>query len=80
MVRTQLMLEEGQHRRLKRLAQVRGKSLSAVLREILDEQFGMETADISGLAGMVNDSPAVAREHDRWVYGSARGEGDSGGE
>jgi hypothetical protein len=80
MVRTQLILEEAQHRRLKRLAQSRGKSLSAVLREILDEHFGMETDNLTGLAGMVNDAPDVAREHDRWIYGSARRKGPSRGE
>lgn len=72
MVRTQLLLEESQHRQLKRLARASGKSMSAVLREILEEHFGTDTAGMSDLAGIVRDGPDVARDHDRYLYGGAR--------
>jgi hypothetical protein len=79
MIRTQLLLEENQHRQLKRLARASGKSMSAVLREILGEHFDRDTTGMSDLAGLVKDGPDVARDHDRYLYGSARKAGGRGG-
>ena len=72
MVRTQLLLKEEQHRRLKQLSRSEGKSLSAVVRDILDDHFGRKEVDLAGLAGVVRDAPEVARDHDRWIYGSLK--------
>ena len=71
MVRTQLLLDEEQHRRLKQLSRSEGKSLSAVVRDILDDHFGRKEVDLAGLAGVVRDAPEIARDHDRWIYGSS---------
>lgn len=68
-VRTQLLVREEQHRRLKRISRERGISLSALLREILDQHLSGEAADISCLAGVIKDGPGVAANHDRWIYG-----------
>lgn len=69
-VRTQILVEEEQHRRLKRMSRERGISLSALLREILDQHLSGEAADIAGLAGVIRDSSRVAADHDRWIYGT----------
>ncbi len=42
LVRTQIMLTEEELRRLRRIAKMRGQSVSALVREILDENLGDE--------------------------------------
>lgn len=69
LVRTQLLVKEEQHSRLKRISREQGISLSALLREILDKHLSGEAADISSLAGVIQDGPGVAANHDRWIYG-----------
>jgi hypothetical protein len=68
MVRTQLMLDERHHRTLKRLSRERGKSISALVREMLDAGLAAEQPRLGRLAGILEDAPQVAREHDRVVY------------
>lgn len=81
-VRTQIQLERRQYERLKRLALERGQSLSGVLRALVDEAFGGDTAGPAavrearlGFVGTGRDREGkrdVARQHDRYLYGDHR--------
>lgn len=78
-VRTQIQLERRQYERLKMLAVERGQSLSGVLRAIVDQTLdgGPEGApsvrkarlDFVGAGRDREGKRAVAREHDRYLYG-----------
>ena len=76
MHRTQIQLEERQYRFLKARAKHKGKSLSALIRELVDEEMHQETAgndpllDILGMAE--GPKGATARQHDRYLYGSRK--------
>lgn len=74
MHRLQIQLTEAQERRLKELAKLRGASISALIRESVDQllQPGRETEDelwarasevIGSASGPGGD---VAKEHDQW--------------
>ena len=71
MIRTQLMLDERHHRTLKRLSRERGKSISALVREMLDSSLAAEQPRLGRLAGILDDAPEVAREHDRLIYSAS---------
>ncbi len=73
MHRTQIQLEERQYRFLKARAREKGKSLSALLREMVDTSILGErdkTDPLLEIVGMV-DGPNdhTARTHDRFLYG-----------
>lgn len=78
-VRTQVQLDRRQYERLKELAFRSRRSLSATLREILDEALGLEEGlkDAQavrkirlGFVGAGRDvARDVARRHDRYLYG-----------
>ncbi len=70
MYRTQVMLEEKQYEFLKRLSQGKKKSMSQILREILDG-YSRKTKDFSliSISGIGEDSLASGRDHDKWLYG-----------
>ena len=82
-VRTQIQLERRQYDRLKQLAYERGQSMSAVLRDLLDEALGgvglrrgatVREARL-GMVGVGRDPDGrrdVARHHDAYLYGSDR--------
>lgn len=79
MMRTQIQLEEEQHRRLRALAHRRGTSMAALIRECLDEILEREAAAptyeqrvsaLLGVAGRYADTAGedrVAEEHDRFL-------------
>ncbi len=74
MHRTQIQLEERQYRYLKAKARRSGKSISALLRELVDEQIRGQDRDgndplleIVGMAEGPADS--TARHHDDHLYG-----------
>lgn len=75
-IRTQIQLEERQYRSLKRLAATEGRSLSAVLRSMIDAALGTaepsaddRRAALLGLIGSGRDTKDdVARNHDRYLY------------
>ncbi len=81
-VRTQIQLEERQYTSLKRLAAEQGRSLSAILRGIVDAALGgAETAPedrkaaLLGFVGSGRDVESardIARQHDRYLYGKRR--------
>ena len=73
MHRTQLLLEQWQHEALKTLAERQGRSLSALVREIL-------TAHLEGsprrakrrleqIEGVAEGPADLGRDHDRYLYG-----------
>ncbi|MDP3774438.1 MAG: hypothetical protein Q8Q85_09245 [Gemmatimonadales bacterium] len=78
-VRTQVQLERRQYEHLKRLAYERHKSLSAVLRDLLDEALGAGRQKpalvrevrlaLVGTGKDVDGRRDVAREHDDYAYG-----------
>jgi hypothetical protein len=81
-VRTQIQLEERQYAGLKRLAAAQGRSLSSVLRSIVDNALGegqLGPGDVRaarlGFVGSGRDAEQardVARQHDRYLYGGRR--------
>lgn len=68
MTRTQISLEEGQYRFLKREAARRESSLSSVVRELVEglmrraEEGG---PSIMSIRGVVSDGRVTGRDHDR---------------
>ena len=78
MTRTQILLEESQHRWLIVQARRQQKSLSQVLRELVDAQrtkFIRKRHDdpLFRLVGMGPDRVRdVAEQHDRYLYGSSK--------
>lgn len=76
MHRTRIQLEEHQYRHLSNRAGKSGKSLSARVREMMEEQMQARPDpddplwDIAGMAEG-GDAP-VAREHDRHLYREPR--------
>ncbi len=71
MYRTQILLEEHQYLFLQSHAQRHGKSLSALLREMVDERIRAQALDpLWDIVGMAEGEPKpIAREHDRYLYG-----------
>lgn len=60
MVRTQLYLDDGMHRRLKELSERQGRTLSDLVREALVRAFGPGEADerlttLDGISGLWQD-------------------------
>lgn len=74
MHRTQLLLQEDQYRFLSTKAKEEGKSISAVLREIINRQMSarpLEADPLQAIIGMAEgEDAAVGREHDHYLYGS----------
>lgn len=70
MYRTQIMLEEKQYELLKRLSQGKKKSISRIVREIVDS-YSMKTKDFSlmSISGIGEDPLVSGRDHDKWLYG-----------
>lgn len=65
MVRTQLYLDDGMHRRLKELSERQGRTLSDLVREALVRAFGPGEADerlttLDGIAGLWQDREDLA--------------------
>jgi hypothetical protein len=73
MHRTQVLFEERQYRFLHSLAKREGKSLSALLREIVDKHINSQpqsTDPLSEILGMAEGEPApIGRDHDKYLYG-----------
>ena len=69
MHRTQVLLEDRQYAFLKKLSQQQNKSMSQVLREIIDSYSSRSgTYSLSLLAGILEDPGSDGRDHDRWIY------------
>ena len=56
MVRTQIIIEEDQHKALKKIAKHEKRSISALIREFLDEQLRLrEECQMSKAANLLKD-------------------------
>lgn len=66
---TQILLEEKQYEFLKKLAEEKKKSISQILREII-ENFSKKSAvySISSISGIADDSEAYGRDHDKQIF------------
>lgn len=81
-VRTQIQLERRQYDQLRRLAYERRQSLSAIVRELLDEALGTVgqrprlvrevRLAVVGSGRDVEGRHDVARRHDEYIYGGRR--------
>ncbi|MBI5141149.1 MAG: hypothetical protein HZA20_03010 [Nitrospirae bacterium] len=70
MHRTQVMFEESQYRLLKDLSEKQSRSMSQVLRDIIDsysEKSGVFA--LSSIEGIAEDHEAYGSDHDKWLYG-----------
>jgi hypothetical protein len=72
--RTQVLLEPRHYQALKRLAREEGLSLSALLRQILEEHLFQQQEKeqhppLSTLAGLGRDPSLAGRDHDQALYG-----------
>lgn len=72
MQRTQIMLEDWQYEALKAQAERQGRSMSELLREMLDASLGKEPSRTPGLKdirGIGADRKGSGRRHDEFLYG-----------
>jgi len=76
MHRTQIQLEERQYRYLAACSSKTGKSLSAQIRELIEEQMQARPDPNDPLWDIVGmeegDDAPIAREHDKYLYGEKR--------
>lgn len=76
--RTQISLEDHQYRMLLDLSRKTRRSISAIIRDLVEDKFSRKPADLKadplfGIVGMgKGDGTSVAREHDEVLYGSRR--------
>jgi len=76
--RTQISLEKWQYQMLMELSRTTRRSLSAILRDLVDEKLTKTVSDrkkdsLYGIVGMSSgDGASVAREHDEHLYGKKR--------
>jgi len=69
MHRTQILLEEKQYEFLKKLSKEKAKSISQVLREIIESYSKKSNIySFSSIAGIAEDSEAYGKDHDKWLY------------
>ncbi|MEW6163391.1 MAG: ribbon-helix-helix protein, CopG family [Nitrospirota bacterium] len=69
MYRTQVLLEEKQYEFLKKISEKEGKSISKVLREIIESYSEKSKVySLSSIAGIAEDSEAYGKDHDKWLY------------
>lgn len=69
MHRTQVILEERQYEFLKKVSEENKKSISRVLREILDSYSkNTKVYSLSSISGIAEDREAYGRNHDKWLY------------
>lgn len=76
MHRTQISLENWQYEMLSRKAAATNKSLSALIRELVDNAFGtphVEDDPLGAITGIATgDGRAAGREHDHLLYDGRR--------
>jgi plasmid stability protein len=74
MQRTQIMLDDWQYEALKAQAERQGRSMSELLREMLDASLRKEPSVGSGLEdirGIGADRKSSGRRHDEFLYGKS---------
>jgi len=72
MQRTQILLDDWQYEALKARAQREGRSMSELLRRILDANLrksGPRTPRLADIRAVGEDRTARGRDHDRFLYG-----------
>ncbi|MEC7521722.1 MAG: ribbon-helix-helix protein, CopG family [Myxococcota bacterium] len=72
----EVMLEDWEMEALRAAAKRQGKSVSALLREILSAHLASHRPDatrgkLASIAGIIEDDEATGRDHDSWLYGRA---------
>ena len=76
MQRTQILLEEWQYERLRALAERTGRSVSALVREILGRHLQLRRngsrRSLHTIEGLGADQKSTGRDHNRLLYGAAR--------
>ncbi|MFQ5660354.1 MAG: hypothetical protein ACE5GZ_07995 [Gammaproteobacteria bacterium] len=76
MHRTQLLLEEWQYEALRARAARDGRSLSALIREILSTSLGPPSSSprsrLEAIEGIGEDTEAYGEQHDRYLYGETK--------
>lgn len=76
--RTQISLEDWQYQMLQDLSRKTHRSLSAIIRDLLNEKFTKTPSDrrsdsLFGIVGLAaGDGASVAREHDDYLYGKRK--------
>jgi len=76
--RTQISLEDWQYQMLLDLSRKTRKSLSAIIRDLIEEKFTSKSSAVKsdpvfGIVGLASgDGAAVAREHDEYLYGKRK--------
>lgn len=76
--RTQILLEEHQYRMLLDLSRKTRRSISAIIRDLVEEKLSrrpsrLKSDPLFGIVGMgEGDGASVAREHDEALYGSRK--------
>lgn len=69
MHRTQIMLEEKHYEYLKKISEQEKKSISQVLREIIESYSRKSKVySLSSIAGIAEDTGAYGKDHDKWLY------------
>ncbi len=69
MHRTQVMLEEKHYEFLKKVSKESKKSISQILREIIENYSEKtEVFSLSSIEGIAEDAEVFGRDHDRWLY------------
>ncbi|MBK7250087.1 MAG: hypothetical protein IPI06_04140 [Gammaproteobacteria bacterium] len=75
MHRTQLLLDDWQYQALKARAQREGRSMSEVLRGMLNTLLdgpGTRHDELDRIRGVAEDRQARGRSHDEWLYPHGR--------
>ncbi len=74
MQRTQILLDDWQYQALKARAQREGRSMSELLRQMLDahlKKSGARTPRLADIRAVGEDRTARGRDHDRFLYGKS---------
>jgi predicted CopG family antitoxin len=70
MHRTQILIDDKQYAFLKKKSEQEKKSISQILREMLDSYTKKsDIYSLSLLAGIFEDEESDGRDHDKWIYG-----------
>ncbi|GAG69406.1 unnamed protein product [marine sediment metagenome] len=69
MHRSQILLKESQYKILKELSEKKEKSLSGLIREIIDVYLqGSSKSLLSSIAGIIEDNEVNGKDHDSILY------------
>jgi|TARA_Y100000294_G_scaffold92943_1_gene86583 predicted DNA-binding ribbon-helix-helix protein len=69
MHRTQVILEDKQYQFLKKVSEKEKKSISQLLREIVNKYSEKsDVFSVSSIAGIAEDKEIYGKDHDKWLY------------